>query len=89
MHFCVWCIPDVFVERNALHIHLLLCHLVLPSLALSVENSSSAILFYLTCSASMNLGETISYCGDKEVFFCESILMQAAYAQCLWWESWT
>ena len=57
--------------------------------ALSVENSSSAILFYLTCSASMNLGETISYCGHTEVFLCESILMQAAHAQCLWWESWT
>jgi len=60
-----------------------------PPLALSVENSSFAILFYLTCSASMNLGETISYCGHTEVFLCESILMQAAYAQCLWWESWT
>ena len=30
MHFCVWrCIPDVTVEREVLHIHLLLCHLVL------------------------------------------------------------
>ena len=31
MHFCVWtCIPDVSVERDVLHTHLLLCHLVLP-----------------------------------------------------------
>ena len=31
MHFCVWrCIPDVSVEKDVLHIHLLLCHLVLP-----------------------------------------------------------
>ena len=30
MYFCVWrCIPDVFMERDALHVHLLLCHLVL------------------------------------------------------------
>ena len=30
MHFCVWrCIPDVPVERDVLHVHLLLCHLVL------------------------------------------------------------
>ena len=30
MHFCVWrCIPDVSVERDVLHVHLLLHHLVL------------------------------------------------------------
>ena len=30
MHFCVWrCIPDVSMERDVLHIHLLLRHLVL------------------------------------------------------------
>ena len=30
MHFCVWkCIPDVSVEGDVLHVHLLLCHLVL------------------------------------------------------------
>ena len=30
MHFCVWrCIPDVSVNRDELHIHLLLCHLIL------------------------------------------------------------
>ena len=29
-HFCVWmCSPDVSMERDALHVHLLLCHLVL------------------------------------------------------------
>ena len=28
MHFCVWrCIPDVSMERDVLHVHLLLCHL--------------------------------------------------------------
>ena len=32
MHFCVWrCIPDVSMEREVLHVHLLLCHLVLSS----------------------------------------------------------
>ena len=30
MHFCVWrCIPNVFLERDVRHIHLLVCHLVL------------------------------------------------------------
>ena len=30
LHPCVWrCIPDVSVERDALHVYLLLCHLVL------------------------------------------------------------
>ena len=29
MHFCVWrCIPDVSMERDVLHVHLLLLHLV-------------------------------------------------------------
>ena len=39
MHFCVWrCIPDVFVERDVLHIHLLLRHLVLYVCSLIVKN---------------------------------------------------
>ena len=30
MHFCAWrCSPDISVERDVLHVHLLLCHLVL------------------------------------------------------------
>ena len=30
MHFCVWrCIPDASMERDGLHVHLLLCHPVL------------------------------------------------------------
>ena len=33
MHFCIWrCIPDVSVDRDALHVHLLLRHLVLPTI---------------------------------------------------------
>ena len=29
VHFCVWrCIPDVSKERDILHVHLLICHLV-------------------------------------------------------------
>ena len=31
MHVCVWrCISDVYVEREALDVHLLFCHLFLP-----------------------------------------------------------
>ena len=39
MQFWVWrCIPDVFVERDVLHVHLLLCHLVLSVCVLSFFN---------------------------------------------------
>ena len=37
MHFCVWrCIPDVAMERDVLHVHLLLCRLVLLTKCLSI-----------------------------------------------------
>ena len=36
MHFCVWrCIHDVSMEKDVLHIHLLLCHLVLSHIYLN------------------------------------------------------
>ena len=36
MHFCFWrCIPEVSVERDVFHIHLLPCHLVLSKIKLS------------------------------------------------------
>ena len=39
MYFCVWrCIPAVSVERDVLHVHLPLCHLVLRLDAYSVLN---------------------------------------------------
>ena len=45
LHFCVWrCIPDVSVERDALHAHLFLCHLSLLSSILFYTNYY--ILFY-------------------------------------------
>ena len=39
-HFCVWrCIPDVSMEKDVLHVHLPLCHLVPPLLKLmSIES---------------------------------------------------
>ena len=37
MDFCAWrCIPDVSVERDVLHVHPLLCHLVLLTKVLSI-----------------------------------------------------
>ena len=38
MHFCVWrCIPDISVERDVLHVHLLLRHFVLsPHMVVSI-----------------------------------------------------
>ena len=39
MHFCVWrCVPDVSVERDGLHVHLLFHHLVLPDHSLIFNN---------------------------------------------------
>ena len=46
------------------------------SLALSIQSSSSAFSFFLTFSASINLGETVTYCGLKGVFLYESIPLQ-------------
>ena len=46
MHFCLWgCVPDVSVERDVLHIHLLLCHLVL-SLELSSKYYKLLFIFF-------------------------------------------
>ena len=40
-HFWVWrCIPDVSMERDILHVHLLLCHF-LPHVCISWQPSSS------------------------------------------------
>lgn len=39
--------------------------------ALSIESSSSAFSFYWFLSASMNLGETFTYCGLEQMFLCE------------------
>ena len=43
------------------------------SLALSIMSCSSAFSFYLPFSVSMNLGETVIYCGLEGVFLCGSI----------------
>ena len=42
MHFCISrCIPDISVERDVLHVHLPLCHLVLSkSLLIKVKKES-------------------------------------------------
>ena len=49
--------------------------------------------FCLTFSVTVNLGETFTSCGLKGVFWCGSILIQTACAQCLhssrgWGWSW-
>ena len=49
LHFCVWrCIPHVSVERDVLHVHLLLCHLVLPIPVIFNQNVLSTVLPMLT-----------------------------------------
>ena len=48
MHFYVWrCIPDVSMEREVLHIYLLLCHLVLCHLFLISSIRSFLILSFI------------------------------------------
>ena len=51
------------------------------SIALTIENSSIAFSFCLTFSASVNLGETVIYCGLEWVFLCASVPMQTLCAQ--------
>ena len=51
MHLCVGrCIPDISVETDVLHVHLLLCHLVFPFLILltfSLPNFLALSLWFL------------------------------------------
>ena len=58
------------------------------SLAFSVESSSSAFSFCLTFSASMKLGEMVTYCGLEGVSLCGSVHIQSACTQWFWWKSW-
>ena len=58
------------------------------SLVLSIESISSAFSFYLTFSASINLGETVTYYGLEGVSLCRGIPVQTVCAECLWWEGW-
>ena len=59
------------------------------SLALSIESSSSAFSFYWTLSASMNLGETLTYCGLEQMFLYENVPILTMCAQCRWWVIWS
>ena len=43
------------------------------SLVLLIGSDSSAFSFYLTFSVSLNLGETVMYCGLEVVSLCGSI----------------
>ena len=43
------------------------------SLFLLIGSSSSVFSFYLTFSVSVNLGETVIYCGLEVVFLCGRI----------------
>ena len=58
------------------------------SLAFSNESCFSAFSLYLSFSVSMNLGETVTYCGLEWVFLWGHVLMQTSSAQCLSWEGW-
>ena len=56
MHFCVWrCIPDISMERDVLHIYLLLCHLVLCHLLLISSIRSLLILSFIMPTPAWNI----------------------------------
>ena len=56
MHFCVWrCIPDVSMERDVLHIYLLLCHRVLCHLFLISSIRSLLILSLILPTLAWNI----------------------------------
>ena len=75
MHFWVWrCIPDVSMERDVLHIYLLLCHLVLPFFLSSFILISWRLItlhniavvfawFYIFFCAGQGLLSTLSRCS--------------------------
>ena len=48
MHVCVWrCIPVVSLERDALHVHLLLCHRVPPLSDFLITAFLADVKYYL------------------------------------------
>lgn len=53
-------------------------------LIILIGSSSSVFSFYLTFSASVNLRETVIYCGLEVVFLCGSIPVLAVCVQCSW-----
>ena len=51
MHFCIWrCIPDVSMERDLLHVHLLLCHLPPYKSIISIKILLSSISWIMSCT---------------------------------------
>ena len=54
MHFCVWrYIPDVSMERDVLHVHLLLCHLVLQLIIFLCQSLISFFLLHWSMCLSL------------------------------------
>ena len=80
MHFCVWtCISDVFLESDALHVHLL-CHLVLLRM-LSFKPASSLSFFIfikrLFSSSLLSVIRLISSAYLMSLIFLQAILIPA------------
>ena len=73
MHVCVWrCIPDVSEEKDVLHVHLFICHLVLPWSA-----------FWLVLHSFIDLlNKTLSKTFNKTVF-CQYIKQTRMKWKCL------
>ena len=68
MHFCVWsCIPDVSVERDVLHVHPLLHHLVLFNAAPNVFLTavSQPLSFCAAAAKSLQSGPTLCDLRDS------------------------
>lgn len=55
---------------------------------LSIKTNFSVILFCLTFTVSMKLGERVVYPGPEGLFLCGSVPMQLTCAQWFWWKKW-
>ena len=66
---CFRCIPDASVEREVLHIHLLLCHLVSPPL--SLNGLSWECFLYISCAKILSSGSLVKRKSlSKTTYLC-------------------
>ena len=84
MHFCVWrCIPDVYVERDVLHVHLLLRHPVrqkLLSLIKSLFNNLFIFVFLFITLGDGSMRILLWFMSESALLiFCSKSFVVSAF----------